>query len=125
MALTRAKEKLILCGAVGDLDNQITALSVLRDNKEELISLGMRMRGKCYWDYVLPALARHRCMSGIFQEYGLFMNRANPLFGDVSEFVVKKITAADLTENEVVEQAEREMKKRGSEKLESGNRLGQ
>ena len=111
VALTRAKEKLILCGAVGDLENQITALSVLRDNKEELISLGMRMRGKCYWDYVLPALARHRCMSGIFQEYGLFMNRANPLFGDVSEFVVKKITAADLTENEVVEQAEREMKK--------------
>ena len=111
VALTRAKEKLILCGAVGDLDNQITALSVLRDNKEELISLGMRMRGKCYWDYVLPALARHRCMSGIFQEYGLFMNRANPLYGDASEFVVKKITAADLTENEVVEQAEREMKK--------------
>ena len=111
VALTRAKEKLILCGAVGDLENQIMALSVLRDNKEELISLGMRMRGKCYWDYVLPALARHRCMSGIFQEYGLFMNRANPLFGDVSEFVVKKITAADLTENEVVEQAEREMKK--------------
>ena len=111
VALTRAKEKLILCGAVGDLDNQITALSVLRDNKEELISLGMRMRGKCYWDYVLPALARHRCMNGIFQEYGIFMNRNNPLYGDVSEFVVKKITAADLTENEVVEQAEREMKK--------------
>ena len=111
VALTRAKEKLILCGAVGDLENQIMALSVLRDNKEELISLGMRMRGKCYWDYVLPALARHRCMNGIFQEYGIFMNRNNPLYGDVSEFVVKKITAADLTENEVVEQAEREIKK--------------
>ena len=41
VALTRAKEKLILCGAVGDLDNQITALSVLRDNKEELISTGI------------------------------------------------------------------------------------
>ena len=38
VALTRAKEKLILCGAVGDLDNQITALSVLRDNKEELFT---------------------------------------------------------------------------------------
>ena len=111
VALTRAKEKLILCGAVGDLENQITALSVLRDNKEELISLGMRMRGKCYWDYVLPALARHRCMNGIFQEYGIFMNRNNPLYGDASAFVVKKITAADLTEKEVVEQAEREMKK--------------
>ncbi len=111
VALTRAKEKLILCGAISDLENKLTALSVLRDNKEELLSLGIRMRGKTYWDYVLPALARHRCMSGLFQEYGLFMNRMNPLYGDESEFVVEKITASDLAEDEVVEQAEREMKK--------------
>ena len=52
---------------------------------------------------MLPALARHRCMSGLFQEYGLFMNRMNPLYGDESEFVVEKITAADLVEDEVVE----------------------
>ena len=42
----------------------------------------------------------------------------NPLYGDPSEFVVTKITAQDLTENEIVEQAEREMKK---ETLENWN----
>lgn len=120
VALTRAKEKLILCGTIGDLENEITSLSVLRDNKEELLSLGMRMRGKTYWAYVLPALARHRCMSGLFQEYGLFMNRMNPLYGDESEFVVEKITAADLVEDEVVEQAEREMKKAALENWNPG-----
>lgn len=120
VALTRAKEKLILCGTIGDLENEITSLSVLRDNKEELLSLGMRMRGKTYWNYVLPALARHRCMSGLFQEYGLFMNRMNPLYGDESEFVVEKITAADLVEDEVVEQAEKEMKKAALENWNPG-----
>lgn len=96
----------------------MTSLSVLRDSKEELLSLGLRMRGKTYWDYVLPSLARHRCMSSLFHEYGIFMNRMNPLYGDPSEFVVTKITAQDLTENEIVEQAEREMKK---ETLENWN----
>ena len=100
--------------------NGITSLSVLRDNKEELLSLGMRMRGKTYWNYVLPALARHRCMSGLFQEYGLFMNRMNPLYEDESEFVVEKITAADLVEDEVVEQAEKEMKKAALENWNPG-----
>ena len=118
VALTRAKEKLILCGTVGDLEQKLTSLSVLRDSKEELLSLGLRMRGKTYWDYVLPSLARHRCMSSLFHEYGIFMNRMNPLYGDPSEFVVTKITAQDLTENEIVEQAEREMKK---ETLENWN----
>ena len=120
VALTRAKEKLILCGTIVDLENEITSLSVLRDNKEELLSLGMRMRGKTYWNYVLPALARHRCMSGLFQEYGLFMNRMNPLYEDESEFVVEKITAADLVEDEVVEQAEKEMKKAALENWNPG-----
>lgn len=110
VALTRAKEKLILCGTIGDLENEITSLSVLMDNKEELLSLGMRMRGKTYWNYVLPALARHRCMSGLFQEYGLFMNLNEPLYGGESEFVVEKITAADLVEDEVVEQQKRDEK---------------
>ena len=118
VAMTRAKEKLILCGTVGDLEQKLTSLSVLRDSKEELLSLGLRMRGKTYWDYVLPSLARHRCMSSLFHEYGIFMNRMNPLYGDPSEFVVTKITAQDLTENEIVEQAEREMKK---ETLENWN----
>lgn len=95
----------------------MNSLSVLRDSKEELLSLGLRMRGKTYWDYVLPSLARHRCMSSLFHEYGIFMNRMNPLYGDPSEFVVTKITAQDLTENEIVEQAEREMKKETLGKL--------
>ena len=60
-------------------------MSALRDSEEPLLSLGRRLGGKTYWDYVLPALARHRCMAPLFHEYGIFMNTANPLYKDPAE----------------------------------------
>ena len=118
VALTRAKEKLILSGTIGALYPELGELSALRDSEEQLLSLGRRLGGKTYWDYVLPALARHRCMAPLFHEYGIFMNTANPLYKDPAEFKVTRVTARELTESEVMEQAEREMKK---ETLENWN----
>ena len=118
VALTRAKEKLILSGIIGALQPELGELSALRDSEEPLLSLGRRLGGKTYWDYVLPALARHRCMAPLFHEYGIFMNTANPLYKDPAEFKVTRVTARELTESEVMEQAEREMKK---ETLENWN----
>ena len=118
VALTRAKEKLILSGTIGALHPELGELSALRDSEEPLLSLGRRLGGKTYWDYVLPALARHRCMAPLFHEYGIFMNTANPLYNDPAEFKVTRVTARELTESEVMEQAEREMKK---ETLENWN----
>lgn len=118
VALTRAKEKLILSGTIGALHLELGELSALRDSEEPLLSLGRRLGGKTYWDYVLPALARHRCMAPLFHEYGIFMNTANPLYKDPAEFKVTRVTARELTESEVMEQAEREMKK---ETLENWN----
>ena len=118
VALTRAKEKLILSGTIGALHPELGELSALRDSEEPLLSLGRRLGGKTYWDYVLPALARHRCMAPLFHEYGIFMNTANPLYKDPAEFKVTRVTARELTDSEVMEQAEREMKK---ETLENWN----
>ena len=111
VALTRAKEKLILSGTIGALHPELGELSALRDSEEPLLSLGRRLGGKTYWDYVLPALARHRCMAPLFHEYGIFMNTANPLYKDPAEFKVTRVTARELTESEVMDQAVREMKK--------------
>lgn len=57
-------------------------------------------------------------MAPLFHEYGIFMNTANPLYKDPAEFKVTRVTARELTESEVMEQAEREMKK---ETLENWN----
>lgn len=120
VALTRAKEKLILSGTIGALRPELEELSALRDSEEPLLSLGRRLCGKTYWDYVLPALVRHRCMAPLFHEYGIFMNTANPLYKDPAEFIVTRVTARELTESEVMEQAEREMKKETLENWDTG-----
>ena len=109
VALTRAKEKLILTGTIAGLKKRMLSLSGLRDNETELLPSGVRFGARTYWDYVLPALARHCCMDELYEEFGMVPPANNPLYRVPVNFQVKKITAAMLVENEVVEQATGQM----------------
>ena len=109
VALTRAKEKLIMTGTIGNLEKRLLSLYRFRENEQELLPAETRLNGKTYWDYVLPALARHRCMDELFEEFGLLPSHDNLLYDDPAEFQVKRITARTLTEAEVVEQAAGQM----------------
>ena len=109
VALTRAKEKMILTGAVSNLDKELIRLSHSRENQTELLPAETRLKGKNYLDYVLPALARHRCMDSLYEKIGLFPTKENPLYEDPAQFQVKRITAQMLTEAEVVDQATGQM----------------
>ena len=109
VALTRAKEKLIMTGTIANLEKELLYLSRFRDNEQELLPAETRLNGKTYWDYVLPALARHRCMDGLYEEFGLLPSLENPLYDDPSEFEVKRITAQMLAQTEVVDQATGQM----------------
>ena len=60
VAMTRAKEKLILTGAVGKLDKRIPSLAGFLEEEGQVLPLGVRLKARNYWDFVLPALARHR-----------------------------------------------------------------
>nr|WP_295308775.1 helicase-exonuclease AddAB subunit AddA [uncultured Blautia sp.] len=109
VALTRAKEKLIMTGTIANLEKELLYLSRFRDNEQELLPAETRLNGKTYWDYVLPALARHRCMDGLYEEFGLLPSLENPLYDDPSEFEVKRVTAQMLAQTEVVDQATGQM----------------
>ena len=109
VALTRAKEKLIMTGTIGNLEKRLLSLYRFRENDQELLPAETRLNGKTYWDYVLPALARHRCMDQLFEEFGLQPSHDNLLYDNPAEFQVKRITARTLTEAEVVEQAAGQM----------------
>ncbi len=102
VAMTRAKEKLILTGTAGKLEKQMMALSRFLDEEEELLPLGTRMKAKNYWAFVLPALVRHRAMSELLGEYGILMKKQKGIYDDVSEFVIKKVTVRQMTEKAVI-----------------------
>ena len=109
VAMTRAKEKLILTGTVGKLEKQMVSLSRFLDEEEELLPLGTRMKAKNYWAFVLPALVRHRAMSEILGEYGSLMKKQKGIYDDVSDFVIKKVTVRQMTEKAVILQAGNQM----------------
>ena len=105
VAMTRAKEKLILTGTVGKLEKQMVSLSRFLDEEEELLPLGTRIKAKNYWAFVLPALVRHRAMSELLGEYGILMKKQKGIYDDVSDFVIKKVTVRQMTEKAVILQA--------------------
>ena len=105
VALTRAKEKLIMTGTISNLEKEMMYLSRFREKEDELLPVETRLKAKNYWDYVLPALSRHRCMDDLYREFGLLPPSDNSLYHDQAGFEVKRITARMLADAEVAEQA--------------------
>lgn len=109
VAMTRAKEKLLLTGTVGKMEKLMFSLSRFLDEEEELLPLGTRMKAKNYWGFLLPALTRHRAMGELLGDYGILMKKQKGIYEDVSEFVIKKVTPREMTEREVLLQVDSQM----------------
>lgn len=109
VAMTRAKEKLILTGAVGKLDKRIPSLAGFLEEEGQVLPLGVRLKARNYWDFVLPALARHRSMTELFGEYGVLMHRVEGFYDDPADFSIRKITLRQMTEEEILLQTGNQM----------------
>ncbi len=59
VALTRAKEKLILTGAVKDAEKAFYKWEQTADSRKETLPVFRLRRGLCYLDWVMPAFMRH------------------------------------------------------------------
>ncbi len=58
VALTRAREKLIITGALPNLEKKLDSFQMIREQAEEPLSFGRLSRAVTYWDFILPALMR-------------------------------------------------------------------
>ena len=100
VALTRAKEKLIMTGSISDYPRLIAKLADAAARQEELLPLHDRSRAKNYLDFILPALAGHRCMDEIFREEGVFTDSMPLLHDDPADFEVRFVDAAEVVKEE-------------------------
>jgi ATP-dependent helicase/nuclease subunit A len=78
VALTRAKEKLILTGSIGKIEKRIEALGKFSWYKEVRLPYGTIEGAQDYWGWILPALARHPAMEPFYRAYGGFPDPLNP-----------------------------------------------
>lgn len=107
VAFTRAKEKLILTGAVDRLEKRAAALEALRRRTREQLSYGTLEKARSAWDWILPALARHRSFDALLERFQLPAGQGNPLREAPGEFVIRVVQAEDLVWEEVKNQINR------------------
>lgn len=70
VALTRAKEKLILTGYVGDMDKKLASHIHLTMEDAPKLPYSVMMNAGSYMDMILAALMRHSCMQDALVERG-------------------------------------------------------
>lgn len=58
VALTRAKEKLIITGTISNLEKKMESLEMVRTREKEELSFGRLSKAVTYWDWILPSLVR-------------------------------------------------------------------
>lgn len=71
VALTRAKEKLILTGTTKDLEKSMVKWSGMAEGKEERLPVFRLRRAKSYLDWIMPGLMRHPSAKWISAQFGL------------------------------------------------------
>lgn len=58
VALTRAKEKLILTGTISNLEKRMENYEMVKSQETQQLSFGRLSKASTYWDWLLPALSR-------------------------------------------------------------------
>ena len=107
VAFTRAKEKLILTGTIDRLKRRVQALEALGRRTDRQLSYGTLEKARMAWDWILPALARHRSFDELLERYELPRGQDNPLRQAPGEFVIRVIQAEDLVWDQVENQLAR------------------
>ncbi|HKM04019.1 MAG TPA: helicase-exonuclease AddAB subunit AddA [Lachnospiraceae bacterium] len=111
VALTRAKEKLILTGVVDKLEKKIVELAHIQFRKEQALPFTDLQNTMSYLDFLLPALIRHRGFAPLLEEYDLPVNTENPLFSMGPEMKICHVLEQQIEEKIVEKQISQEILK--------------
>ena len=80
VAMTRAKEKLIMTGTVTDLEKLLNSKLSISHHKPIPLSYLTLTTANNYLDWILSALLRNQCMTEIMDRYGFLQNSSNRLY---------------------------------------------
>jgi ATP-dependent helicase/nuclease subunit A len=95
VALTRAKEKLVMVGNVNSLENKLKKWERMMDHAEWVLPAHFRMESKTYLDWVGPALIRHKDNSILRREEEL-ISGLNDINLDPSKWEVSIMHGSEL-----------------------------
>ena len=110
VALTRAKEKLYLTGAVSRLEKRVEGLELIKNEEKIRLSYGKLVKARMYLDWIFPALARHRCMDGLYQQYEYSCPVSHSLHEETAPFLIAVKSPVEFVLSEAKERSEQLIK---------------
>lgn len=111
VAMTRAKEKLILAGSVPHLKQKLASCEELKQQKEEQLGFRLLTKANSYFDWVIPAVYRNHCMSEVLGEFEMEVPFMNALYRTECFIQVKKVSIEEVAGVEFCGQLEETLTK--------------
>ncbi|WMC91869.1 helicase-exonuclease AddAB subunit AddA [Kineothrix sp. MB12-C1] len=109
VALTRAKEKLIMTGMVDKLENKLNALVPMRMSTQPQLFYSDLTGAGSFLDFILPALARHPSFDHIWEAYGYDkITSETSLYSKDAQILVRIVDDEELAAAEIKEQVQAE-----------------
>ena len=106
VAMTRAKEKLILSGSTVDLEKDLQRYAFIMEQEAKELPYYTLTKANKYLDWVIPALIRNQCITELLGRYRISAPFQNPLYFAQIPISVKRITEDDLIYAEIAEEIE-------------------
>lgn len=107
VAMTRAKEKLILVGSCAECEKEISKWLWILQRKETALPYSNLTTAKKYMDWILPALLRNQCATALLAHCNIPAPYQNPLYQKGVPIVTRIITLDQMyewIEDEIMEE---------------------
>ncbi|WP_050979762.1 helicase-exonuclease AddAB subunit AddA [Fictibacillus macauensis] len=108
VALTRAKEKLVLVGTFDHVAKTVAQWAESIDQEEWLLPAYERMQAKSYFDWIGRAVIRHRDSNALHQLLDFPVHGRGEVYVDASKWQIKTLEASHYDEDGSQEQARQE-----------------
>ena len=106
VALTRAKEKLILIGSISNLEKKLKSFASIQSREQTALPFGVLSRATSYFDWILPALFRNQVLADLLNGYGMNVPFTNAMYQKEVPLVVEEIFPEHLILQETAEEVE-------------------
>ncbi len=112
VAMTRAKEKLILTGTLKNPEKTIASLTMLQGIRERAFSYDTLMQMNSFLDVLLYAAARNKCFDDIWRLYNIEPDVQNPFYEEDIRIKLLILSWENTLEDKIKETIQREDDKR-------------
>src|SRR5699024_3492392 len=96
VAMTRAKEKLVMIGNVPSYEKEIDKWLPVLEHEDWVLPTALRKRAKTYLDWVGPAVMRHNQAAHIYEEIASDSIIPEMIFSDTSKWKVEYVPGTSL-----------------------------